>query len=488
MNMLGSGHFNSCYHGSSSSGTSSPSPTHNPTTFSHSRNLAKYLEAHLKVPTENRSKIHCHLLSDHYTEADWTQDQNIPHSPTSPNPYLSPSEFLRNRHLILLSQSLSSVNQQAIQIASGFSANNSPMESPRRKLDPTAFILGLCVVEYESRECPGRTSRVYIQYVDTTGMIRPRSLQGAITRNLLKTYIRYARDILQTSNLHLFASPKPSLLFAGSEGMGRKSCLGGKALISWWLALLHDVLVQDGSLAKVYAYAPGEELSLPTAHHTRHCIQRLQQQQFMKGSSVEWAYGMPFDPEASALASIPAFEDDPLWRHLEALIDDNALEGQFEGRPRKRLKQEARVVSVREFMRTLGCRAEFSSDHAALIAVTFPPRSPSRASSLLTDQTCKSDVASCGLRLLRTVTFSNEQEAVRSTQKVLTLLRMMGAMNASFDIGKESDCDDASGDDFKGIIELLQPTGPDCMMAPNVHLPVVDLQSTVRRKVPRHVN
>lgn len=461
----------------------------------------KYLEAHLRVPHSGGStstpKIHCTVLTDHYTEADWTQDQNIPHSPTGPNPLLSPREFLRSRHLILLSQTLSSASQQSIQLTSGFADHTAgsslmmvPPPSPRRKHDPAAFILGLCVVEYEARDNPGCTTRAYIQYVDTTGMVRPRSLQGTLTRHLLKTYIRYARDILQAGHLHLFASPKPSLLFAGSEAMGRKSCLGGKALISWWLALLADTLQDRGDGgARVFAYAPGEELSLPTAHHTRHCIQRLQQYYSAK-SNVEWCYGMPFNPDAAALTAIPAFEDDPMWRHLEALLDDCNTPGEFEERARKRVKQESRVVTVREFMRTLGCRSEFSSDHAALLCVAFGPRSSS--SRAQPDNSGKADLASCGLRLLRTVTFCSEQEAVRATQKTLTLLRMMGVGSGSdaFDLAREPE--DGSSDDFKRVLEMLQPAsaGSDCLStSPNVQpVSVVDLQATVRRKVPRHVN
>jgi hypothetical protein len=427
------------------------------------------------------------------------QDQNIPHRPSGPSPLLSPREFLRSRHLILLSQSLSTASQQAIQHASGFAGHHAdpammmvPPPSPRRKHDPSAFILGLCVVEYEARDTPGHTTRAYIQYVDTTGMVRPRSLQGLLTRNLLKAYIRYARDILHAGHLHLFASPKPSLLFAGSEAMGRKGCLGGRALISWWLALLADTLQDraDGN-ARVFAYAPGEELSLPTAHHTRHCIQRLQQCYATKPNAVGWCYGMPFDPEAAALTAIPAFEDDPMWRHLEALLDDCGNPVDDDGmRARKRLKQDSRVVTVREFMRTLGCRAEFSSDHAALMCVAFgPPSSPSRTQP---DGSGKADLASCGLRLLRTVTFCTEQEAVRATQKTLTLLRMMGvgAGSGAFDLAREPE--DGSSDHFKRVLEMLQPAnaGSDCLAssAGVQPVPVVDLQATVRRKVPRHVN
>jgi len=194
-------------------------------------------------------------------------------------------------------------------------------------------------------------------------MMRPRNLQGILSRKLVECYIKYARDILKVNLLHLFASPKPSLLFAGSEVIGKKTIHGGRNLISWWLALLNHSLADYPVNTLIYAFGPGEELLPLSARHTQHCIEKL----CRRISGPFFVYGFPYNLDDPVQDHIPTLEDDPKFRHMEALL---GCKNQGD-RPRKRQKREQPHLTVREFFETLSYRSDFSQDHSALICVHF---------------------------------------------------------------------------------------------------------------------
>lgn len=429
--------------------------------------LEEYLRAHLHV---ERARLNCHVLTDRYVEADWATE-------ALPSPCLSPTEYLQTRHLVLLSQS------QAL---------GSP-DKRRIETPPVTIVMGLCVVEYALRRVPavvaagarpGAPSRCYIQYVDTTGLIRPRSIQGALTRSLLKAYVRYARDVLGTACIHLFAAPKPSLLFAGSEVHGKKAVLGGRHLVSWWLVLLREALL-DSAQAQVFAFAPGEELLPLSARHTRQCVEKLCTR--LPGGNLAFVYGIPYEPGDLAASHIPAFQDDPKWRHLEALT-----EGPLEQRARKRQRREQPALTVREFFETLSYRSDFVQEGAALLCACFSdPHGHMHAAE--EQPAARSEAATCVLRVLQTLTFESEQEALRSSARLLAMLRVLGI--PGFPLSDERSANENHDENgqcgeqqrFRDLLALLQPADHGGAHA-RVMQPVSDLQSFVKRKIPRGSN
>lgn len=306
---------------------------------SSSSSLEKYLQEHLKIP-HDKGRLSCYVLSDHYVESDWALESR-------PSAFISATEYLKTRHLILVSQCY--------------------LGSPeKKKFESPCLVLGMSVIEYAysmMTDRPGIPSRAYIQYVDSTGMMRPRNLQGVLSRKLVECYIKYARDILKVNFIHLFASPKPSLLFAGSEVIGKKTVHGGRHLISWWLALLNHSLADYPINTLIYAFGPGEELLPLSTRHTQHCIEKLSR----RVPAPFFIYGFPYKLDDPVQDHIPTFEDDPKFRHMEALLGCKNQED----RPRKRQRREQPHLTVREFLETLSYRSDFSQDHSALICVHF---------------------------------------------------------------------------------------------------------------------
>jgi len=463
-----------------SSSPSGPSAHCTPNVTQHpSSALEKYLSVHFRVPNE-RNRLQVHVLSDHYVEADWAGE-------SLPSSFLTPSEYLQTRHLILVSQ---------------FQPAHLASPDSRRKLDGSVLVMGLCVVEYAARSM-GSASRCYIQYVDTTGMVRPRGLQGAMTRSLLKAYMCYAQGVLQVSCLHLFASPKPSLLFAGSEESTKKAVLSGRQLISWWLALLTETMtyiMSSNSSSKtlssttctIYAYAPGEELLPASTRHTRHCIDKLQFR--YTSPTLQFIYGVPYRGEDSALEKIPAFQDDPKWRHLEALLESPGNDGVGDGsRKRQKREESSSALTVREFFQTLGYRSDFAHDHSALISACFNHTEHAQSPSQLR----RSNSATSALNVLKTLTFESETESYRSSARILALMKIMDV--AGHQLGSDQLEDEnmdpmeapAATSRFKEMLTLLQPASENGSSAAgrleHSSSQVSDLQNFVKRKAPRNV-
>lgn len=440
----------------SSEATKSPSP------LQPQEGLQKYLSEHFRISTDRvtGSRLQFHVVSDHFLESDW-KEQSLPSS------FISTKEYLKTRHLIFVSQ---------------FQPAHLNSPGSTRLGDASVIVMGLCAVEYASRgtEVP---ARCYIQYVDTTGLVKPRSLQSALTRSLLNAYFCYARDILQVSFAHLFASPKPSLLFAGSESHGRKAVLNGKQLISWWLALLTETFIDDSQVqTSIYAYSPSEELHSSSTKHTRQCIEKLNSR--YESQTLRFQYGLPYRGADSALEVVPAFQDDPKWRHLEALLD--APGESRNSRKRQKRDPAHSDLTVREFFETLGIRSDFAKDHSALICVQFHDHNSTMSCD--SHYTRRSDAATSILSLLKTLTFETDSEATRSSSRLIAILKMTGTVAYPVAHGfTDENSDPSHCNRFKEIISSIHPSDvvTSRFDTADDNTPVSDLQSFIKRKVPR---
>lgn len=87
------------------------------------------------------------------------------------------------------------------------------------------LVIGLTAVEYPKDYGfePNR-GLVYLQYVDTTGLFKPREAQKSVTRALVNAYIMACKDV-GFRRCHIFAKANPSYMFPGSEGIPAKGRL-----------------------------------------------------------------------------------------------------------------------------------------------------------------------------------------------------------------------------------------------------------------------
>lgn len=368
----------------------------------------------------------------------------------------------------------------------------------------SVLVLGLTALEY-AKVSDGRMARAYIQHLDSTGMYQPRRAQGRLTRALVKAYIRYAIDQLGVQFLHVYASAQPSLLFGGSERSlavnggtsGRKRPLDGKTLVAWWLALLHQVLNWDVTVAcRASIWAPADGASLAGSWNSvRIMTDRLSNNE----TGIQWHYEIPYDLEGSS-SSIPLFEDDPKFRHWEAVCSDegpreDATTEQIQYRSRKRMKRSdgQQGMPVAEFFATLAYRQEFSRpDPTAFIRLRFLKEDQS---VLVERPRGRVDWASFALKMLQMVSFETDNENFRASTKIATWLRLAGApgpfqiaISEQFHEGSDNSPEDL---EFRALMKTLLSNDSTETKARAAFLPssiysgVQDLTGLIKRKVPK---
>lgn len=456
--------------------------------LNNSSPLRKFLETHIVLPAEVRNRLYCQVVTDSYLEADWKSE--------SIGPRRGHGEFLLARHGVFIFMAGAGASSGAVTAALGV-ARLSPCSSPTRKKNDHVLVLGMTAWEYalNGSESP---SRAYIQYVDTTGLFRPRKLQRSLTRAVVCGYLRYCRQIIKVNYVHLFASAQPSLLFSGSELFPRKRVLESAKLINWWLALIHSSFAlpetlpawqRDHSMPlQGFVYFPGEEsfpLLTQSLKANLYTLNRL--------GGLQWHYNHPFQASSPAATSIPFFEDDPKWRHYEAAVPV----GDAEERPTKRLRRQVEApISVEEFFKSMACRIEFGRDPSAFIILQFPENHTKAISAgsvyykggILR----RTELAMFASKLLRTMRFDGEGVATKSSMCLWSWLKLRGstpfelktegarddevAVDGGVDLDGRMDHDgglDPLDRGFSQVMSSLQSHSPQ---------PANDVQTLIRRK------
>ncbi|PJF16572.1 hypothetical protein PSACC_03575 [Paramicrosporidium saccamoebae] len=428
------------------------------TDWTTSSPLRKYFEQNLRIGT-SRSRVQCHVLSDIYQPEDWKDEPTGPHR--------SSSEFLQVRHTIL------------VFLPQTPGASSSPS---KKKCNESVLVMGMTAWEYAYNNQPTVPSRAYIQHVDTTGLFRPRKLQGSLTRMVISAYFRYCRMVTKVGSVHLFSSSKPSLIFNDSEKLPKKRVIEGGRLVNWWLALIESAFAdvvnapsfvqQNHAPPRGFVYCAGEDFVPLFSQSLRNNINTLNRLPY-----VEWKYGVPFGDKENA-AVIPLFDDDPKWRHYEASLERS------EERPAKRQKQEQGQeqcsVNVLEFFQSMSFRTEFRQDPSAFITVTFPDNA-SGTPFLSNSSSKRSDAATFSCKLLQTLSFATETEALKSSMRMWAWLKLMGSK--PIEVADEEGSTDHADKQFLDILNELQVrTDTFREEAP---LMAVDVQTLIRRKIPR---
>ena len=103
----------------------------------------------------------------------------------------------------------------------------------------------MCLVTLET------SSHAYIQYVDTTGLLAPRSRQSQLTKEIIRAYINQ-RGFGICPIVCLCIN---ELIFKGSSKIPHKRSLSAAQLIDWWIKCLEPFRTH------AYIYSPFEERS-----------------------------------------------------------------------------------------------------------------------------------------------------------------------------------------------------------------------------------
>ncbi|KAJ1749970.1 hypothetical protein LPJ79_003290 [Coemansia sp. RSA 1821] len=149
-----------------------------------------------------------------------------------------------------------------------------------------------------------------ISKVDTTGEHARMPLVRMLVAGYLASLHRYslALDIVSVG-IHLFARAQPEYLFANSKHNPSKRTLDDSKLIAWWQRTLQFGLT--------YAMEHSSESTCITDKTVAYCVVPGGEQQCIKDdSAVEWKWGLPHPPEATAHNCVLQFPDDPITRLL----------------------------------------------------------------------------------------------------------------------------------------------------------------------------
>lgn len=449
-----------------------------PTIPAHSvgnEQLRKYLERTLAV-REARGRLYCHVLTDIYGSETW-RDEPV-------GPRKGHFEYLRARQTILIFQ---------------MSPTGSPLplSSPNRRGQQT-LVMGMTAWEYCWLADPTIHSRSYIQYVDTTGLYRPRRGQSALTRAVVGAYLRYTRDVLGVSSVHWYAAARPSLLFAGSEGLPRKKVLDSVSLLNWWISLIQSIMEREKEPAAGncdgYFYLPAEELVPAVAQCARVNLSQLNRVNSSKCVPLRWHYGPAIgDREGGSWdadqSNIPLFEDDPKWRHIEVFteyVQSGAIAAgsNCEERQNKRQKREVgHHPTVREFYQTLPCRTEFRQDPcSALMAIKFAG-TEGRTSPYFGGR--RGELAAFASKLLKTLSFVTEPETLKGSLRLWSWLKLMGSNPFEITVcqAEMSQLDDEDDRRFSEILRsFARPQDLGTIFDSNSFV-YHDIQSLVKRKL-----
>jgi hypothetical protein len=304
------------------------------------------------------------------------------------------------------------------------------------------LVIGMTTFEYASSSSSRKWTRSYIQYVDTTGLYSPRELQSHLTKSLVKAYMAYCADEMKLERIHLLGMGKPSLLFAGSENNAGKRALPPMKLVNWWLNLVNDFVKTLKTKVKVMAYSPTE-----AADGSNRLMKRI------SSLGPNWSYNLPYESvalDSSCLDLIPLFEDDPKWRHFESTVLTGRNKKKIQGKRKHCETEEVEEISVRDFYESLQIRPEFRSDSCVFLVIVFDGgvnSNNNRTTNTNTNSnpirdtindpcaTCtpsSTALASFATRMLGNLTFESELDALRSSKKVSSWLKLMGV--GSFEI------------------------------------------------------
>lgn len=451
------------------------------------RHFIEQKTAHWSNSESKKPNLSCVILHS---------DCKLADHPNELGPQRSEFEFLQVRQLILVY-----CNLPRTRLTKTFKKVEPKDELPGK--DKSVLIFGLSSSEYAHINDPDRVSRVYIKHVDTTGLLPPEMCKKQVARCIVSGYLCYLRSVVRPAYLHLFACPKPALLFYGSESIleGNKKVLSGSHLISWWLSLISDFLshplkplihsdektnspvskfkepiAEESKCTIIHVYTPCEERSPAFASTLRHYLQ------FLSNENQQWHYGqaccsnsvafgvderskifklsnsrnliknseirysntssLSDDVDSETMiesvvkrnfnfSSIPLFEDDPKWRHWQAITTKNyhliekhrTKSTENSAMPREKITKRMHKVDLKAFFQTLPERSEFHQEPSAFVCVFFGhsnlPPSPLDQSSLKENI----NLAQTMEDLIKSLSFASVEDAIVASEHTLHILR-----------------------------------------------------------------
>lgn len=232
----------------------------------------------------------------------------------------------------------------------------------------------MCLVVLET------SFHAYIQYVDTTGLLMPRTKQSQVTKEIIRAYIRQERF----ESIQLFAFASNELIFKGSSSIPQKQPLPPVKLINWWTKCLEPFKPH------AYIYSPFEE---------RSGSKRLRR----RAVDISWTYGYPWTRD-SHYSLIPVFatQDDPLRQHHECMSKSGP---------------DASKMTVGAFWETIQLRDEFRQEPSAFITIYFGKKLASNPSITEVDTIKTSTV----LKEVQSLDWGSREAAIKACSKVIKL-------------------------------------------------------------------
>ena len=367
--------------------------------------LEEYIEQKVRTLSTTNSRVFCHVLTDMFHN----------HAFTEASPKARSSEYLKYHHIILLFQEKqrTPANEECKKAANGHQSK------------PSSFlIMGMSVFEYCEWQNPSQVVRSYIQYIDTTGLFEPREDQSFLTKSVVSSYISYMQHVAKAQFIHLFATAKPNYLFAGSEFIASKKELSTEKLVSWWLKV---IAFSVDNPSQIYTFAPGE-------WEDEEDVQTRVFGSLPAKEGVEYVWGLPFNDTEPINMAIPLFEDDPKWKHYQKYMErkvasrpyvyaeeESEYSQPFNTQESQPVLLPSKVVNVREFVSTLSARPEFVMEpEATFIVIKFPKNEPPKTKS-------NNHLAGLANKMLKDLTFEDEDHVLSSSSKILSWLKFMGS-------------------------------------------------------------
>jgi hypothetical protein len=335
-----------------------------------------------------------------------------------------------------------------------FQEQNTPNEESPSKLlkadledagtkPSTAYIPLVAFKTLESTKDSDHKALSYIQWIDTSGLTKPRGLQSSITRGLLWGYYDFLTTI-GISYVSLFATPHQdyqigntnstlmSFIFKGSEMNPRKNQLVGKDVAHWWLRHFFQYKKEKNRESQIYLFRP--------------CASNNEKEAFIGGENIAYTPGLPFKIDCAS--SIPLFPDDPIASHLASFIK--------EGEGTEKIHEKTFVSSLafrQEYQRCVG---------AAHVFFELPP--PRSREILYQEPESGCTIEMTVDKILEETMFSSDMEALGSASQLGAIVGL---------------------DALDAFVYYYAEDVPDKIpksIAEKARAPIRDLQSLIKRK------
>lgn len=203
---------------------------------------------------------------------------------------------------------------------------------------------------------------LFVSKADTTGhytldsgkriVARPKLSLGQVTSAILRGISRCFLDPRKPVKLCLFARAADQYLFPFSNEISQKHVMSGTVLLKWWIKVLEGLMQSPviDVVQRARLQIPGSSASVIKSYFKF-------SRDATNDSHNPWQVGDVFWPDGedkAAVYCVPRFEDDPLTRFLDSLVDERRAKSttqklfwlELQGRQEFRLSIEVGILGI----------------------------------------------------------------------------------------------------------------------------------------------